>query len=409
VQYVVSSRYGERDKANISIVGIIITYILFKFLFSFDSDWGILFGIIIVLIIAGLCIAHYVDSLWRSFPALAKSMDSFLDFLSPKDPDEAFTLLKTYAVSGILVLTFSLFGPWFVFEADWRHSFDSYYYDDQHGKLQSSRYGLFEVNYISYEYSDWGDYTTESERVAYEGSTGHQNRQEVASKALNLIISTMGLWIISTLVFLYFISNRLSNTNPRIEKLTKIKRIQEGIVLFSEKLERLKHRGIDITSLGQAVEEIEKSRNSLKFKASVSRPMSVFAYAISGVCIISMGIAVFACLQFGETWAEAMDREDDDGGICGRSSTSTSSTTQCMLVDSFTGYSSDTDRSSSGTYHFNIYWGGGWGRQIILWLGTLTVCGILRNSLALLKLSKTSIQEIATLEKTVNGFSMPNL
>ena len=286
MQYVVSSRYGERDKANISIVGIIITYILFKFLFSFDSDWGILFGIIIVLIIAGLCIAHYVDSLWRSFPALAKSMDSFLDFLSPKDPDEAFTLLKTYAVSGILVLTFSLFGPWFVFEADWRHSFDSYYYDDQHGKLQSSRYGLFEVNYISYEYSDWGDYTTESERIDYSES-GHQNRQEVASKALNLIISTMGLWIISTLVFLYFISNRLSNTNPRIEKLTKIKRIQEGIVLFSEKLERLKHRGIDITSLGQAVEEIEKSRNSLKFKASVSRPISVFAYAISGVCIIS--------------------------------------------------------------------------------------------------------------------------
>ena len=174
----------------------------------------------------------------------------------------------------------------------------------------------------------------------------------------------------------------------------------------AQRLGRLRQGPLEV---GQAVEEIEKSRNSLKFKASVSRPISVFAYAISGVCIISMGIAVFACLQFGETWAEAMDREDDDGGICGRSSTSTSSTTQCMLVDSFTGYSSDTDRSSSGTYHFNIYWGGGWGRQIILWLGTLTVFGILHNSLALLKLSKTSILQIAILEKTVNGFSMPEL
>ena len=408
MQYVVSSRYGKRDKANISIVGIIITYILFKFLFFFDGDW-FFFGLLIVLIIVGLCIAHYVNSLWRSFPALAKSMDSFLDFLSPKDPDEAFALLKTYAISGILVLTFSLFGPWFVFEADWTQSFDSYYYDDEYGKLQSSRYGLWEVNYISYDYYDWGQYTTESELVAYEGNTGYQNRQEVASKALNLIISAMGLWTFSTLVFLYFISIRLSNTNPRIKKLTKIKRIQEGISLLAKKLERLKYRGIDITSLGQAVEEIEESRNSLEFKASVSRSISVFAYAISGVCIISMGVAVFACLQFGETWAEAMDREDDDGGICGRSSSATASYTQCMIVDSFTGSTSDSYSNANGFYWVDIYWGGGWGRQIILWLGTLTVFGILRNSLALLKLSKTSIQEIATLEKTVDGFSMPEL
>ena len=189
----------------------------------------------------------------------------------------------------------------------------------------------------------------------------------------------------------------------------KIKRIQEGISLFSEKLERLKHRGIEITSLGLAVEEIGKSSNSLEFKASVSKSISVFAYALSGVCVISMGIAVFACLQFGETWAEAMDREDDDGGICGRSSSSTSDITQCMLVDSFIGSSYDNESTSSGTYYFDIYWGGGWGRQIILWLGTLTVFGILRNSLALLKLSKTSIQEIATLEKIVNEFSVPEL
>jgi len=400
VQYVVSSRYGERDKANISIVGIIITYILFKFLFSFDSDWGILFGIIIVLIIAGLCIAHYVDSLWRSFPALAKSMDSFLDFLSPKDPDEAFTLLKTYAVSGILVLTFSLFGPWFVFEVDWRHSFNDYYYDDEYGYNYETRYGLWNVKSIVYDYSDWGEYTTSSETDSYNDNNGFQNRQEVASKTSNIIISAMGLWIFSALVFLYFISNRLSNTNPRIEKLTKIKRIQEGISLFSVKLERLKHRGIDITSLGPAVEEIEKSRNSLEFKASVSKSISVFAYALSGVCVISMGIAVFTCIQFGGTWASAMHSENGgDDGIC----------TQCSLVDSFTGSSYDSSGTSSGTYHFTSYWGGGWGRQIILWLGTLTVFGILRNSLALLKLSKTSIQEIATLEKTVNGFSMPEL
>ena len=180
----------------------------------------------------------------------------------------------------------------------------------------------------------------------------------------------------------------------------KIKRIQEGISLFSEKLERLKHRGIEITSLGLAVEEIGKSSNSLEFKASVSRSISVFAYALSGVCVISMGIAVFVCLQFGETWAGAMHRENGgDDGVCGG----------CEMVDSFTGSFYDSEGTSSGTYYITFSWGGSWGRQIILWLGTLTVFGILRNSLALLKLSKTSIQEIATLEKTVNGFSMPEL
>ena len=112
-------------------------------------------------------------------------MDSFLDFLSPKDPDEAFTLLKTYAVSGILVLTFSLFGPWFVFEGDWRHEFDSYYGQaDEYGKLQSDRYGLLNMKYISYDYSDWGEYTTTSETHSYD-INGYQNRQEVASKAGN--------------------------------------------------------------------------------------------------------------------------------------------------------------------------------------------------------------------------------
>jgi hypothetical protein len=391
----------ERDKVNISLVGIISTYILFKFLFFFDGDW-FFFGLLIVLIIVTLCIVHYVGSLWRSFPALAKSMDSFLDFLSPKDPEEAFTLLKTYAVSGILVLTFSLLGPWFVFEVDWRHSFNAAnaYYDDEYGNNYDARYGLWSVKSIVYDYSDWGEYTTTSETNSYNDNNGFQNRQEVASKTSNIIISAMGLWIFSALVFLYFISNRLSNTNPRIEKLTKIKRIQEEISLLSVKLERLKHIGIDITSLGQAVEEIEKSRNSLEFKASVSKSISVFAYALSGVCVISMGIAVFTCIQFGGTWADAMHSENGgDDGIC----------TQCSLVDSFTGSSYDSSGTSSGTYHITSYWGGGWGRQIILWLGTLTVFGVLHNSLALLKLSRTSNQKITTLEKTINGFTMPEL
>ena len=278
--------------------------------------------------------------------------------------------------------------------------FDNDWYDSEYGKLYSSQYSLSSLKHVTYDYDDWDSYDTDTEYTRYDEVNGFQNRLEVGSKARNMVILAVGVWIVSSTAFLYSISNELSNTNPRINSLREIKHIQERISLFSEKLERLKRLGIDISSFSPAIEKIEQSKDDLEFKTSVSRSIPVFAYGLSGIGAISMGIAFFACIQFGGAWADAMHSENGgDDGIC----------TQCSLVDSFTGSSYDSSGTGMGTYHFTSYWGGGWGRQIILWLGTLTVFGILRNSLALLRLSRTSIQEIATLEKTVNEFTMPEL
>jgi hypothetical protein len=366
----------KRDRTNIALAIIILSYIFFvvwfRIIFSFDSEVGFVLGFLIFVGIVAGCIAYYKGGLHNATPQFAKKIDSFLDFLSPENPDDALSLLKTCAVSGAIVLSSSLFGPWFEIEASWEHDFDSYLYDTEYGKAFSSRYGLSGVNHVNYDYYDWGEYNTDTEYTGYEGENGFQNRLEVGSKARNMVILAIGVWIVSSIAFLYFISNELSSTNPRINRLREIKHIQERISLFSEKLERLKRLGIDISSFSPAIEKIEQSKDDLKFKTSVSRTIPVFAYGLSGIGAISMGIAVFVCIQFGGAWADAMQSENGgDDGIC----------FQCSLVDSFTGSASETQDTEAGTYYTFIYWGGGWGRQIILWLGTLIFLGVLRNSI----------------------------
>ena len=113
-----------------------------------------------------------------------------------------------------------------------------------------------------------------------------------------------------------------------------------------------------------------------------------------------MGIAIFACAQFGAEWADAMQSENGgDDGTC----------VQCSRVDSFTGSAYETQDTDSGTYHISINWGGGWGRQLLFWLGALISFGVLRNSITLIKLSKATLLEISGLEETVSAFSMPEL
>jgi hypothetical protein len=391
----------KRDGANIALAIIILSYILLKIIFSFNNVMVFTLGFMILLGIVAGSIAYYKGAL-RETP-LVKSIGalSFLDFLSPENPDDAFSLLKIYAISGAIVLSFSLVGPWFVFEENWGHDFDSFLdteYGD--GELLSSRYGLSSVKHVTYDYNDWGSYDTDAESIRYDEVNGFQNRLEVGSKARNMVILAVGVWIVSSIAFLYFIYNELSNTNPRINSLREIKHIQERISLFSEKLERLKRLGIDISSFSPAIEKIEQSKDDLEFKTSVSKSIPVFAYGISGIGAISLGIAVFACIQFGGAWADAMHSEDGvDDGTCA----------QCSLVDSFTGSAYETQDSGSGTYRMFIDWGGGWGREIILWLGTLIFLGVLRNSITLINLSKAALLEISGLEETVRAFSMPEL
>ena len=392
----------KRDRTNIALAIIILSYILFtvwfKIIFSFDSEVGFVLGLLIFVGIVAGCIAYYKGGLHNATPQLAKKIDSFLDFLSPENPDDAFSLLKIYAVSGAIVLSSSLLGPWFVFEENW--DLDSGI--PKYGELQSSRYGLSSVKHVTYDYNDCGLSLsdTDTEYTMYDEVNGFQNRLEVASKARNMVILAIGVWIVSSTAFLYFIYNELSSTNPRINSLREIKHIQERISLFSEKLERLKRLGIDISSFSPAIEKIEQSKDDLEFKTSVSRSIPVFAYGLSGIGAISLGIAVFACIQFGGAWADAMHSENGgDDGIC----------FQCSLVDSFTGSVSETQDTESGYYYPFIYWGGGWGREIILWLGTLIFLGVLRNSITLIKLSKAALLEISGLEETVRAFSMPEL
>jgi hypothetical protein len=393
-----SSIREERDKANISIVGIIIAYVLFKFLFFFDSDWGILSGIIIVLLIVGLCVAHYTRSLRDLNPNWAESMDLFLDFLSPKNPKEALSLLRTYAILFVTILVFSLLGPWFVYESNWTHVFDDSWYSNESGKAYSHRYGLTSVKSVSYDYSDWGVYSTDTQTTSYD-IDGLQNRKEVGSKALTLIAVTLSLFSVSAFVCLYFIGKGIASTGPRIRNLREVSHLQDSVVKLTNKLGNLHSRGIDISSFDPILEDISRMHmRSIHVALSSSKPISFFLIIIKSAATISIVIALFTCIQFGGDWAEAMHNESGgEDGYC----------EVCENVDSFTGWASETQSTSSGYYNFSITWGGGWGRQIILWLGSLSFLGIIYNSFEVSRLSKASLQEVKTLESKTDGFSIP--
>ena len=165
----------KRDGTNIASAIMILSYTLFtvwfKIIFSSDSDVGFVLGFLIFIGIVAGCIAYYTNALHDATPQLVKSIDSFLDFLSPENPDDAFSLLKTCAVSGAILLSFSLFGPWFVMEGNWEHEFDSYY-STEYGKGFNSRYGLSGVMAVTYDYYDWGEYDTDREYTGYEGVNG---------------------------------------------------------------------------------------------------------------------------------------------------------------------------------------------------------------------------------------------
>ena len=156
--------------------------------------------IVLLIIILGLGYKGGAFGSSSSFPKLGKFIDSFLDFLSPQDPKEALKLLGIYAVLGIIILSLSLFGPWFRYDVDWTHSFADSWYEDEYGHLQSDRYGLYGVKSVNYEYWDWGDYTTSSEYKSYDDFNGFQNRQEVGLTTSYLVIIALTLWSISSII-----------------------------------------------------------------------------------------------------------------------------------------------------------------------------------------------------------------
>ena len=390
------SRY---KKMNIAIAVIIIIYLLFKFLFGFDdnSDWfGIRILIVIGIFIFGIVVAAgQLDSSTK----LGKFIDSFINFLSPQDPKEALKLLTTYALSGMLILCLSLFGPWFTYEGDWTHEFDSYFYDTEYGHSFSDRYGLGSVKSVSYEYSEWGVYTTYSESTNYDDYNGFQNRQEIASTSLNLVLFASALLIISSIVCLYKINKNILNLEPKLKDLKKTEQFQKKILQFSNKLENLHSKNINLSSFNKKIEEInivsKKEFNNMGTVLVTDLRFILYTYLTC--CTAAIGIAFVACILFSQNWAEAMHTENGgDDGVC----------IVCENVDSFTGNAYVTEGTSSGTYYIDIFWGGGWGREIIMWLGTLTFMGIFTNTLALHNLSKASIKEVETLTKKSKEFKV---
>ena len=393
------SRY---KKINVAIALIIILYLLYQFLFGFDgySNW-FLFRMIIVLlvIILGLGYKGGAFGSSSSFPKLGKFIDSFLDFLSPQDPKEALKLLGIYAVLGIIILSLSLFGPWFRYDVDWTHSFADSWYEDEYGHLQSDRYGLYGVKSVYYDYWDWGDYTTSSEYKDYDDFNGFQNRQEVGLTTSYLVIIALTLWSISSIIGLYLINKNIINLDPKIKSLNETDQVQKRIVKFSNKLEYLHSKNINLSTFNKKIEEIGK----IEFKKNNQQDdinLRFITYTYLTCCTIAIGIALAACILFSQNWVDAMHNENGgDDGIC----------IVCENVDVFNGGFSDFggEVTSSGTYYYDIWWHGGWGRGIVLWLGSLTFMGIFINSLALHNLTKASVKEIETLNKKSSEFKIP--
>ena len=388
---------APKHKVNIAIAAIIISYLLFIFLFAFD-DYSVWFTVRLIIIGAAFIwvILIATGNLDKS-TKFGKYSYSLIDFLSPQNPKEALNLLKNYAFLGIIILGLSLFGPWFTYEGEWEHEFDDSWYDTQYGHSFSDRYGLWSVKSVQYDYWDWGSYSRDSEIKNYADFNGFQNRQEVGLVSLSLVIVALTIWGVSSIICLYRINKNISNLEPQIKDLKETSQLQKRILQFNDKLEYLKLRNIKLSSFNKKVEEISKIKFNNQTQNDVNLRFILYAYLTC--CTIAIGIALVACILFSQNWAEAMHTENGgDDGVC----------IVCENVDSFTGIAYTTEGTSSGTYYISIFWGGGWGRGIILWLGSLSFLGIFVNSLALHNLTKSSIKEIETLDKKSKEFKIPD-
>lgn len=391
---------SNKDSVNIVVALTMILFVIAKFLFYFGDEIGAVCGLFLLLFLIILSGLYYNGRLDNDFPTISTFINDFFDFLSPKNPKKVLALLKTYCILAITVLFFSLLGPWFVYEANWTHVFDNSWYSDESGKMYSHRYGLTSVKEVTYNYSDWGEYSTSSQTLGYD-INGFQNRQDVGSKTLTLVAFSISLWSTSAFICLYFLSSSISGIGPKIKNLKEVEHLQNSVMVFLDKLENLQYRGINTSSFNQTLEDISgRYVQSIQVDLLPSKSISFFLAIFYTTATISFLIALLACIQFGEEWADAMHTESGgDDGYCG----------VCENVDSFVGYDWEVQSTASGYYDISINWGGGWGREIILWLGTLSFLGIIRNSILLSSQTKESIRQIKNLESDISAFKMPEI
>ena len=354
---------------NVCIFALIITYIYYKIIFSAGAFWGLTISAVIVTLL-------WWGVRWR-FLNITKLSNVLSEALTPRSTVGSLEIIGVYYGAGLLFLLLALLGPWFIFEESMDVGYD--------GTVPTIRqmFGLWSVEVTTFDYSpgSWVDYDTDIDKLGYsENSDQFREREAVAFITRILVGTEMGIMAIPNGIFLFLASRNLAERGPTMKDLRNLKNIQDKLNLLWKKLTFLQEKNVRITGLIPPLEAIEKNMpGSINVPGLMSDQNFVKCIvAVSSTAII-MGVA--AGLYFGEEWPDAMQEDSS-------------------VVQGF------SDSSSYDEYTYT--WGGGWARELVLWIEPLILFGIFYNCREYLRFSEKQNREYSSLIASIQDFENPD-